>query len=64
MTNIPLDSVQMPKIVKSQPFPIAEITGAPTIAPTHENMFLTRLFNATPDDDRFGMNSVYFGEAG
>lgn len=32
--------------------------GAAIIPPTHENMFLTKLLTATPEDDLRGMNSV------
>jgi hypothetical protein len=44
-TTEALANVKTPKIVKSHPFPIAKITGAATIAPTAENMFLTRLLS-------------------
>ncbi len=53
-----LDSVQIPRIVNSQPLPIADMIGAPTTAPTQERMFRQKLFKATPDDDLRGMNSV------
>jgi hypothetical protein len=50
--------VHIPRIVKSQPLPIADMIGAPTTAPTHDKIFLQRLFNATPELDRRGINSV------
>ena len=53
-----LENVQIPRIVKSQPLPIAAISGAPTIPPIHDKMFRHRLFKATPDEDLLGMNSV------
>ena len=37
---------------------MASIMGAVTSDPMHENMFLIKLFNATPVDDFLGMNSV------
>src|SRR5271170_7306483 len=53
-----LNNAQTPKIVNSQPLPIAFMTGAAIMAPTQENMFLTKLLTATPLDDCLGMNSV------
>jgi hypothetical protein len=53
-----LNNAQTPKIVNSQPLPTAFMTGAATMAPTQENMFLTKLLTATPLDDCLGMNSV------
>lgn len=53
-----LDNAQSPKIVNSQPLPIDTISGAPTMLPTHEKIFRIKLFNATPDDDLRGINSV------
>ena len=47
-----------PSIVNSQPFPMASRRGCATIPPTHEKMFRTKLFVATPDDDFRGINSV------
>ena len=47
-----------PRIVKSQPFPMASMIGAVTKDPTQEKMFRMKLFSATPDDDFLGMNSV------
>lgn len=47
-----------PRIVKSQPFPMALMIGAVTKEPIHEKMFRIKLFNATPADAFFGMNSV------
>lgn len=38
--------------------PIPLIIGAVTKDPTHEKIFRTKLFSATPDDDFFGINSV------
>ena len=57
MTNAD-DNVHSPRIVNSQPFPMTAISGAPTMAPMHDKMFRHRLFSATPEDDRRGMNSV------
>lgn len=53
-----LNNAQTPKIVNSQPLPTAFMIGAATMAPTQENMFLTKLLTATPLDDCLGMNSV------
>ena len=53
-----LESVQSPRKVNNQPLPTAAINGAPAMAPTHDRMFRQKLFNATPEDDRRGMNSV------
>jgi len=53
-----LANAQIPRTVNSQPSPIALITGAATIAPTHEKMFRIKLLTATPVDDFRGMNSV------
>ena len=53
-----LDSAQIPRIVKSQPFPIALMMGAVRTLPTQLNMFLTKLLIATPVDAFRGMNSV------
>lgn len=47
-----------PMMVKSQPLPIALIIGAATKDPIQENMLRMKLFNATPADAFFGMNSV------
>ena len=47
-----------PRIVNNQPLPMAAISGAPAIAPIHENMLRTKLFTATPELDFFGMSSV------
>lgn len=52
------DSAQSPMMVNSQPLPIDAMMGAPTIAPMQLKMLRTRLFKATPDEDRFGINSV------
>jgi hypothetical protein len=56
--TVALDSVQIPRMVNSQPLPIAAMIGAPTMAPTQERIFRQKLFKATPDDDFRGMNSV------
>ena len=53
-----LANANRPKMVNNQPLPMASIIGAVTNDPTHEKMFLIKLFNATPADDFFGMNSV------
>ena len=47
-----------PRIVNSQPFPIALMMGDATIAPTHENKLRTKLLSATPAEDFRGRNSV------
>ena len=47
-----------PRIVNSQPFPIASMRGCAMIPPTHEKIFRMKLFVATPDDDFRGINSV------
>jgi len=57
MTNA-LQSAHSPRMVNSQPLPIAAMRGAPTMAPTHDRMFRHRLFKATPEEERRGMNSV------
>ena len=53
-----LDNVQSPRMVNNHPLPMAAIRGAPTMAPAHDKMFRHRLFKATPEEDRRGMNSV------
>lgn len=53
-----LDNVQIARIVKSHPFPMALMIGTATMAPTQEKMFRTKLLTATPLDDFLGMNSV------
>jgi hypothetical protein len=53
-----LVNAQIPRIVNSQPSPIALIVGVATIAPTHEKMLRIKLLTATPVDDFRGMNSV------
>ena len=45
-------------MVNSHPLPMAEISGPATMAPTQEQMLRTKLFTATPDEARRGMNSV------
>lgn len=47
-----------PRMVKSQPFPMTPMRGAVIKEPTHEKIFRTKLFNATPMEDFLGMNSV------
>jgi hypothetical protein len=47
-----------PRIVKSQPLPMALMRGAVIREPTQEKIFRTKLFRATPIDDFLGMNSV------
>jgi hypothetical protein len=54
----PLTSAITPKPVKSHPFPIASMSGCATTPPTQEKIFLTKLFTATPEEARLGMNSV------
>ena len=53
-----LEKAQIPSIVNSQPFPMASIRGAPTIDPVHDMIFRIKLFNATPEEDFRGINSV------
>lgn len=53
-----LANATRPRIVKSQPLPMASIIGAVTKDPTHEKMFRMKLFSATPADAFFGINSV------
>lgn len=53
-----LANANRPKMVNNQPLPMASMIGAVTNDPTHEKMFRTKLFKATPADDFFGMNSV------
>ena len=48
-----LENAHNPRIVKSHPFPMASISGAPTIPPAHEKQFRIKLFNATPELDFF-----------
>lgn len=52
------DTAHIPTIVKTQPFPMAAIQGAPTIAAAHEKILRQRLFSAMPPLERRGMNSV------
>ena len=47
-----------PSIVNIQPLPMAWMIGAATTPPTQEKMLRMKLLTATPDEDRFGMNSV------
>lgn len=47
-----------PTPVKSEPLPIAEMSGSATIAPTHEKTLRMQLLSATPADALAGMNSV------
>ena len=58
MTTIPDNSAQRAKKVKSQPLPTDAMSGAVTIAPMQLPILRTKLFTATPEDDRFGMYSV------
>lgn len=57
-TTEPLASAHTPNPVNSQPFPMVSMRGLATMPPTQLNMFLTKLFNATPLLLFFGMNSV------
>jgi hypothetical protein len=58
ITPIPLTTDTNPKIVHSQPLPIAWIKGAATIAPTQLNMLRKKLFTAIPVLAFRGINSV------
>jgi hypothetical protein len=58
MTQTPLTSAMSPIIVHSHPLPRAPIRGAAMIAPTQENMFLTKLLTAIPVDALRDINSV------
>jgi hypothetical protein len=58
MTPAPLIKATNPKIVQTQPFPMASIKGAPTRPPTQEKMFRTKLFTAIPVLAFLGINSV------
>src|ERR1700709_1674230 len=58
MTNAPDTSPTRPKMVKNQPLPMPRRIGDVTMMPTQEKMFRMKLFSATPDEDRLGMNSV------
>ena len=53
-----LAAATTPMMVKTQPLPIAPIQGAATAPPTAEKMLRTKLLTATPEEARFGMNSV------
>ena len=53
-----LANATRPRIVKSQPLPMASMIGAVTKDPTHEKMFRIKLFSATPADAFCGINSV------
>lgn len=57
MTEL-LASPSSPRIVNSQPLPMALMIGAVTNEPTQEKIFRMKLFSATPSEDFFGMNSV------
>jgi hypothetical protein len=57
-TAAPETKPTKPRIVNSQPFPIALMMGDATIAPTHENKLRTKLLSATPAEDFRGRNSV------
>jgi hypothetical protein len=48
----------MPNIVNSHPLPMAWMRGWAIIPPTQLNIFLTKLFTATPLLLRFERNSV------
>ena len=54
----PVMILQSPRIVISQPLPIAFSTGSAIIAPVKEQMLRTKLFKAMPEAARFGINSV------
>jgi hypothetical protein len=54
----PLARHKSPKIVKSQPLPMALIRGSVTAPPTQLKIFRTKLFRATPLLAFRGMNSV------
>jgi len=45
-------------MVHNHPLPIALMSGAAIIAPTHENIFRTKLFTAIPVEAFRGINSV------
>lgn len=54
----PLAKQIIPRMVNIQPFPIALMSGSVNAAPMQLNMFLTKLFKATPLLALRGMNSV------
>lgn len=53
-----LDKAHRPRIVNSQPLPMDKISGAPTMPPVQLKMLRMKLLRATPEEDRWGMNSV------
>lgn len=56
--TVQVEKAQIPRMVKSHPFPMALMIGTPTAPPMQEKMFLTKLLTATPEEDLSGMNSV------
>jgi hypothetical protein len=58
ITPTPLINPIRPNIVQSHPLPIVLMSGAATIPPTQEKMFLTKLLTAIPVDAFLDMNSV------
>jgi hypothetical protein len=49
---------KIPKIVKTQPFPIPWMIGAATTLPMQEEIFRRKLLTATPDEVFLGIISV------
>lgn len=58
ITASPLIKLHSPRIVNSQPLPIALMMGSAARAPAKEKMLRTKLLMAMPEEARRGMNSV------
>lgn len=58
ITASPLIKPHSPRIVNSQPLPIALMMGSAARAPAKEKMLRTKLLMAMPEEARRGMNSV------
>lgn len=58
MTTTPDTTPTRPSIVKNQPLPMPCRIGDVTMMPTHEKIFRMKLFKATPEEERLGINSV------
>jgi hypothetical protein len=58
IAKMPLNNEMPARMVNSHPLPMALIKGSVNAAPMQLNMFLTKLFSATPLLALRGMNSV------
>lgn len=58
ITASPLIKLHSPRIVHSQPLPMALMVGSAAKTPAKEKMLRTELLMAMPEEARRGMNSV------